>query len=180
MRWAHPLRGITVPVTYKNRRTTSSMPGRDVSPAISDKPALLKRNGMLGGGLHKHAWLGLPAHASVGVDVRADPDIVDLDMTAKLVVHGSERGGRRASGRDIRLVGDDHDHEACALEFAHRSGNTRKNLEILQTPRRDRSPITLDVGIQYAIAIQEYRARYHLVAITCSFGWETKQCQMTA
>jgi hypothetical protein len=156
------------------------MPGRDVSPAITDKPAPVMCNGVIGGGLQKHARLGLPARASVGVDMRADPDIVDLDTTAKLVVHGSESGGRRASGRDIRLVGDNHDHEACALELAHRFGNTRKNLEILQTPRRDKPPVALDVGIQYAIAIQEYRARYHLVAITCSFGWETRQCQTTA
>ena len=67
------------------------MASLDVSPAIADKPTPIERNGMLDGRVHKHAWLGLSASASVGVHVRADPDIIDVDMPGS-VMHSVERG----------------------------------------------------------------------------------------
>ncbi len=57
--------------------TSRRVPGLDVSPAITHQEALFEVQAPLGGGGLQHAGSRLSTATTVGVDVKADLDLID-------------------------------------------------------------------------------------------------------
>lgn len=66
-------------------------------------------------------------------------------------------------------------------QFLKRFRNIRKDFEFLKGVRRMRFSVLDKGAINHAITIQKYRyPTYHFVALICSTGFDTRQCQTTA
>src|SRR6266702_931521 len=86
---------------------------------------------------------------------------------------------------DIGLVGDDHGKKARRAQALERFGHPRQDFQPVERSGRIRLAVAHDGGIDDAVAVEEHRAppafrRYHFVAVCCSAGCDTRQCQTTA
>ena len=164
----------------ENRGASGGSAGFHVTPAITDHVTAGKVDVPLGCGLQKQTRLGLAALALIGIDVKTDLDVIDRQPLTKFRMHGVDRGSGRAAGRHVRLVGHHHQQETGCLGSTGGLDDAWQQLKLSQRGWGDRTTVPFHIGVEHAVAIEEYGPRYHLVAFFCSLGCDTKQCQITA
>lgn len=96
-------------------------------------------------------------------------------------MHGLDDFALLLAGGHVRLVGDDDIQETRVAQALKRFGNAWEDLQFRHRVRRIRFTFSDNSPIYDPVAVEKDRAlAYHLVAICCRAGWETRQCQTTA
>jgi len=142
-------------VVQKKGLTSSALAGFDIAPTVAHDVAAGEVDIPTARGLEQEARPGFAAEATVGVIVRADAHIVELQVLLKLVVDlGDLFGGGGAAG-DVRLIGDEDQRETGFAEFAAGFADSVQQAEIGKRYGRVGLSIAEDSAIDDSIAIEE-------------------------
>src|SRR5262249_11428932 len=130
--------------------------GFHVAPPITDHDtaAAVKVHPL--GGPQKHAGLGFPAVAVVGIGVVARLDGIERNGVAQPSVHFLNRGFFHQAVAYIRLIGHDHETVASILEATCALGGAGINAEITERARSIRASVAKFGYHQHTIPVDEY------------------------
>ena len=111
---------LTIAITDQDGATTSPSTSLDIAPTITHHEAAGKIHAKLLPGAQYHAGFRLAAVALFLVVVLANLDRVERQNGGKLRIDLIDVGAVRFAARDIRLIGDDDQQKAFALQFFER------------------------------------------------------------
>ncbi len=140
-------------------------------------------------GAQYHAGFRLAAVATLLVVVLANLDPVERQNGRELRIDLIDVNAVRSATRDIRLVGDDNQHKAFALQFVERRAGAGCDDKLTQITWRVRPAVAEDYFIQYTVAVEKdsrlgrlhrQRVASHFVCRILRSGWVTSKCQITA
>src|SRR5690348_4901280 len=151
---------FAIAIIDKHRLASGSLPGFDVAPAIAHDEARLQIDVPAARRFEQEAGTRLAAGAAVGIVVRANLDVVELQELPQLSMNRVHLLARNSPASDIRLVGNENQRKSGFAQLAARFENAGQQPQFGQRRRRVRLAVADDGAVYHAVAIQKNGASH--------------------
>ena len=176
---------LRIAIIDQDAPAASPAPSLDIFPSVADHKTSRQIDLPLLSSLHKQAGPRFTALTAICVVMVADTYIVNRHSVTERRMDGLYHFPSLLTPGHVRLVGDDQQKETFPPQCRARFGHARKHLELVQTARRIRFPISHNGFADDSVPIEKnsnphrQRTDSHFISANRKAGWETSKCQMT-
>jgi hypothetical protein len=148
-------RFVRIAVIYEDCAGSSTVPGLDVAPSITDHYARPYVETPSISRLEQHARPGLSAPAVVSIVVRADENVRDGQASGDRRVDRLDVGERARTARDVGLIGHDDEHETRGGEPRARILDARESDRVFGAVGWEGSAVPNHGRVEDAVTIEK-------------------------
>ena len=116
----------------KNAEAAGGLAGQNIAPTVAHDVTRFQIDVVRRGGFQQHARLWLSAKALVGIQMKADFDVINRNSPPEFGMHRLDGRSRRDSRGHVWLVCHNDDEKTCLFGTSDSVFNARKQVKLCQ------------------------------------------------